>query len=67
MQWQLILEEFGHNIQHIAEVDNIVYDALTILTCKSVNKYDHSTGKAQCCANKLFVINREETTSIIYH
>ena len=32
MRWQLILEEFDPNIQHISGVDNIVSDTLSILS-----------------------------------
>ena len=31
MRWRIILEEFGTNIRHIAGVDNVVADTLSIL------------------------------------
>ena len=34
IRWQLILEEFGPNIQNIAGVDNIVSDVLSRLPYK---------------------------------
>ena len=60
MRWRLILEEFGHNIQHKAGVDNIVTDTLSILPSTPINNNEPCTRKAQCCANKLFAIGREE-------
>ena len=59
MRWQLIIKEFGHNIQHIAVVDNIVADTLILFPFTSVNKYYPSTSKAQCYANELFAIGTE--------
>ena len=38
IRWRLILEYFGPNIQHIAVVDNIVADTLSILPSKGVGK-----------------------------
>ena len=38
MRWRLILEEFGPNIQHIAVVDNIVPDMISILPSTPRNK-----------------------------
>ena len=60
MRWRLILEEFGPNIQHISEVDNIVDGTLSRLPSASNNKKRPSTRKTQCCANKLFTVGREE-------
>ena len=60
MCWWLILEDFGPNIQHIAGVDNIVYDKLSRLTSPSVHKYKTIISKAQSLANELFTIGREE-------
>ena len=60
MRWQLILGEFGPNIQHIAEVDNIIADTLSIFLSTTSNKNDPCTRKAQCRANELVTIGREE-------
>ena len=60
MRWQLIIEEFGPNIQHVAVVDNIVSDTLHILPSTSINKYEPCTRKYQCCANDSFAIGRVE-------
>ena len=38
MLWRLILKEFGTNIQHIAVVDKIVADTLSILPSTPSNK-----------------------------
>ena len=58
--WRLILEEFGPNIHHIAGVDNIVSDMISILPSMPSDKYETCTRKDQCRANKLFVIGRTE-------
>ena len=58
--WQLILQESGPNIQHIAGVDNIVADTLGRLPSVSSNKYKPCTSKDQCFANELFAIGRVE-------
>ena len=42
MCWRLILKEFGPNIQHIAGVDNIVDDTLSIFPPIIVNRDDPS-------------------------
>ena len=60
MNWWLIIEEFGPNIQNIAGVENIVSDKLIRLPPTSFNKHKPSTSNYQCCANKLFVIDRVE-------
>ena len=60
MRWQLILEDFGPNIQHIAVVDNLVSETLIRLPSMPSNKYEHCTRKAQCRANELFSICRVE-------
>ena len=39
MRWRIILEEFGPNIQHIAGVDNIVSDTLSIFPSTPSDKY----------------------------
>ena len=60
MCWRPILEEFGPNIQHISGVDKILADTLSIFTYNPSDKDEPCTSKAQCCANKLFAIGREE-------
>ena len=60
MQWQLILEEFGPHIKHIAGVKNIVADTLSRLPYTPSNNYNPCTRKSQCCANELFAIYRLE-------
>ena len=60
MLWQLILKDFGLNIQHIAGVENIVAGTLSRFPSTSINKYEPCTRKSQCCANKLFTIGRVE-------
>ena len=60
MQWRLILEEFGHNIQHIAGVDNKVADALSRLPWANTDREDDST-ESLCQTNKLFMTNGEAT------
>ena len=59
MRWQLIIKEFGPNIQHIAGVDNIVDDTLSRLTSTPSEKNESCTRKAQCRANELFAISRK--------
>ena len=66
MRWQLIIEEFGPNIQHIYVVDNIVADALSRFPSTSADKYDPSTRKAQCRANELFTIIRSENNKYCF-
>ena len=51
MRWQLILEEFGPNIQPIAGVGNIVADTLSRFPYMPSEKHEYCTSKAQCCAN----------------
>ena len=58
MRWQLIIKEFGPNIQHISGVDNIVAKRLSRLPSAPSDKYEYCTGKAQCRANELFEIGR---------
>ena len=60
MRWRLILEEFGPNIHNIAGFDNIVADTLSRLPSTPSNKNEPCTRKAQCLANYLFAIFREE-------
>ena len=45
IRWQLILEDFGPNIQHIAGFDNIVDDTLIRLSSNPRNKYEMCTRK----------------------
>ena len=61
MHWQLILKEFGPNIQHIAGVENIVADMLSRLSYTPINKYKTCTRKAQCCTNELCALGRVES------
>ena len=60
MRWRLILEEFGPNIQHIYGVYNILPDKLSRFKPNPVDKYKPCTGKAHCCTNTLFYIDRVE-------
>ena len=60
MRWQLILKEFGPNIQHIAGVDNIIADMLNRFPYASIDKYESRTIIAQCRAKELFAISRVE-------
>ena len=60
MRWGLILKEFGSNTQHIAGVDNIVSDTLSIFPSTSSEKYKPCTKKSQCHVNGLFTIGRVE-------
>ena len=60
MHWWIILEEFGPNIQHIAGVDNIFSDTLSILPSEPRNNRDPFTRKYQCRVNKLFALCRAE-------
>ena len=66
MRWQLILEDFGPDIQHIAGVDNIVADTLSRLPFMPRNKNEPFTRKAQCCTNELFAIDREENNEYCF-
>ena len=58
MRWQLILKEFGPNIQHIYGVENKVADKLSRLTSTPNEKYYPCKSKHKCHANKLFTIGR---------
>ena len=60
MHWQIILEEFEANIQHIDGVDNIVADTLSRFLYTPSDKYYTCTRKAQCCANELLALGRVE-------
>ena len=56
--WILTIEEFGHNIQHIYGVDNIVADNLSRLPSTLIKKYEPITSKAHYSVNELLVIDR---------
>ena len=60
MRWQLILEGFGPNIQHISGVDNIVPATLSILSYTSVKKYEPITIKDQRRSYELFAIGEKK-------
>ena len=60
MRWRLILEEFGPNDHHIAGVHNVVAATISRFISAPSDKYNPYTSKAQCCANKFFVIYRVE-------
>ena len=60
MLWQLVLETFGPNIQHISGVDNIVADTISRLPSTSAGKYKPITRKSHYCINTLFAIVRPE-------
>ena len=66
MRWQLIIECFGPDIQHIAGVDNIVADTLSRLTYTPRDKNNPCTRKDQCCVNYLFTIGRVENNENIF-
>ena len=60
MQWRLILEEFGPNIQHISVVHNIVSDTLSRLPSTPSNKYNPCTRKVKSRANESFILGKIE-------
>ena len=60
MLWQLILEEFGPNIQNIDGFENILSDTLSRFTSTPRDKYYTCKRMAQCCANELLAISRAE-------
>ena len=66
MLWKLIFGDFDTNIQHISGVENIVADKLSVFTSTSVDNYETSTSKAQCRANELFGIGREENNEYCF-
>ena len=53
MLWKTIIEKFGPNIQHTYGVKNIVAGTLSILPYTSVDKYNPSTIKSQCCSKNI--------------
>ena len=59
MQYQLIIKQFGPNIQHISGVDNIVADMLIITPYVKNDQVKTNTINFQCCNNKIF------TTSVL--
>ena len=66
IRWQIILEELGPNIQHISGVGNISADTLSRLPSTSVNKYEPTTSKSQCCADKLFTSSGAENNEYCF-
>ena len=66
MRWQLNIGEFGPNIQHIAGVENIVSNILSILPYTSVDKYETSTMKSHCRSNELFTTGRVENSEYFF-
>ena len=66
MFWRLIIKEFGINIQHIAGVDNIVYDTLSRFPYRPSDKYEPCTRKSQCHNNELFALSRIENNEYCF-
>ena len=66
MRWQLVPEELGPNIQHIAGVDKIIADTLSRFPSTPNDNNYPCKRKAQCRANRLFVIGREESNYICH-
>ena len=60
MRRQLIIEEFGPDIQHIDRVYNVVADTLSRFPSTPSNKNETCIRKDQFRANGLFAIGREE-------
>ena len=60
IRWQLILEYFGTNIQHIAGFENIVSDTISRFPSTQGDNYRSFTRKYQCCVNDLFAICKVE-------
>ena len=60
MLCKLILEEFGPNIKHIAGVENIVSNTLSIFPPTFIYKHQPCSRKAQCRANDLFALGKIE-------
>ena len=67
MLQRLIPKDFVPNIQHIAGVDNIVSDTLSILNSTPSDKYEPCTSKDQCLTNNLFEIGRVEDNEDCFH
>ena len=55
IHWQLVIKEFGTNIQHISGVENMLSDMLDRLPYSTNYQEEMSTIQDQSCANKLFV------------
>ena len=66
MQWYLIIQEFGPNIQYIAVVDNIVSNTLSIFLSIYVEKYEPITKRDQCRVNELFAISMAENNKYCF-
>ena len=66
IRWQLIIEYFGPNIQHIYGVDNIVADTLSRLRSTPSKNYKCCTRKSQCRANELLEIGRVENNKYCF-
>ena len=61
MRWRLILKEFGPNIQHVPEIENIGRaDMLSCLPSANTNREDDGTESLHR-TNKLFVTNGQAT------
>ena len=58
VRWLLIIKYSGTNIQNIYVVDNILTDTLSRFPYIAVDKYNPSTSKAHCNANKLLSMGR---------
>ena len=65
MLWRLIIVEVGTDIQHIAVVDNIVSDTLSILPYTSVDKYKPSTSKSHFTRISYYLFAGKKTTRIV--
>ena len=57
MCWQLILKEFGPNIQNIARVDYMVSDTLSRLLYEPNDQEYTRNIRDQCGVNELFETN----------
>ena len=62
MEWRLILEDFGPNIQHIAGVDNIIADTLSRLPSANNDESIPSTSQGSRHVKDLFAINATTTS-----
>ena len=57
---RIIFKDFGHNIQYIAEFDNILCDMISIFLSTWVNNYKPITSKIQYYTTALFSTGRVE-------
>ena len=57
MRWQLILEEFGPHIHHIAGVDNVLADTLSQLKSSNMEQ-DVQHAPTECKLQELYANNR---------